>query len=263
MTLNVTGKHRYDYVYRPEGEENKTQIVERCQGYCGIQWCDGYGMLLILTTFTYIGLLYYQIIKPRYGRQIYDRSLRPVHTLLAGILSNRSIYYAIEHVINIVNCLNCVYFVQIMHYHCIGATACRPGDLPLLRHNVFQRKAEITVWHRNFIWYWICVFKTYRPCKCHRLRLDSNLRVDSIGKWYSHRLHNSYLFFNRLIGVQWFVVFLCNFCWAYFAFEWKWADWFLAVLAIKRHIFWIMQKKEVALCLAIYWFSRKVHLRLR
>lgn len=65
----------------------ESNLVPRCRGSCGIQWCDGYGMLLILTTFTYVGLLYYQVIKPRYGRQIYEQSLKPLQSCLSGLFA--------------------------------------------------------------------------------------------------------------------------------------------------------------------------------
>ncbi|XP_053677626.1 solute carrier family 28 member 3-like [Anopheles nili] len=38
-----------------------------CQTNCGMQWCDGYGMLVLLLGFTYAGLLYYLLLKPRLG----------------------------------------------------------------------------------------------------------------------------------------------------------------------------------------------------
>lgn len=76
-------------IVTPANNTTQPPLVDRCRGYCGIQWCDGYGMLLILTLFTYIGLLYYQVIKPRYGRRIYNESLKPIHTTLSVWLAKR------------------------------------------------------------------------------------------------------------------------------------------------------------------------------
>lgn len=44
--------------------------TQYCQGDCGFEWCDGYGMLLILTVPTYLALFYYKLFKPKYGASI-------------------------------------------------------------------------------------------------------------------------------------------------------------------------------------------------
>lgn len=68
---------------------NDTKPSERCKGYCGIQWCDGYGMLLILTVITYFCLFYYNCFKPKYGEHLYGNYLEPLHNCLSSLVSNR------------------------------------------------------------------------------------------------------------------------------------------------------------------------------
>lgn len=38
--------------------------------HCDLEWCDGYGMLLIIIGFVYIGLFYYLIVKRYFGKYI-------------------------------------------------------------------------------------------------------------------------------------------------------------------------------------------------
>ena len=47
-----------------------------------MQWCDGYGMLLILTIIVYIGLIFFLVFKPRYGTQVYDAVIAPIELAL-------------------------------------------------------------------------------------------------------------------------------------------------------------------------------------
>lgn len=44
---------------------------------CGIRFCSGYGMLVLLLGFIYVGLFYYQIFKPRVGRKLHQQFLHP------------------------------------------------------------------------------------------------------------------------------------------------------------------------------------------
>lgn len=60
-----------------------------CPTYCGIQWCNGYGMLLILFVLTYIGLFYYQIVKPLWGARIYKTILWPINRAARAIFSQQ------------------------------------------------------------------------------------------------------------------------------------------------------------------------------
>ncbi|EZA61523.1 hypothetical protein DMN91_003553 [Ooceraea biroi] len=48
-----------------------------CKGNCDFQWCNGYGMLLILAGLTYIGLFYFLIVKRYFGKHII-RCCRPL-----------------------------------------------------------------------------------------------------------------------------------------------------------------------------------------
>ncbi|XP_034652477.1 solute carrier family 28 member 3 [Drosophila subobscura] len=44
---------------------------------CGINFCSGYGMLLLLLGFIYLGLFYYYIFKPRVGLWLHREYLKP------------------------------------------------------------------------------------------------------------------------------------------------------------------------------------------
>ncbi|XP_022221556.2 LOW QUALITY PROTEIN: solute carrier family 28 member 3 [Drosophila obscura] len=44
---------------------------------CGINWCSGYGMLLLVLGFIYIGMFYYYIFKPRVGLWLHREYLKP------------------------------------------------------------------------------------------------------------------------------------------------------------------------------------------
>ncbi|EDW01796.1 GH21636 [Drosophila grimshawi] len=47
------------------------------QSECGIRFCSGYGMLVLLLGFIYIGLFYYLIFKPKLGRFLHTNYLHP------------------------------------------------------------------------------------------------------------------------------------------------------------------------------------------
>ncbi|KAG4076692.1 hypothetical protein HA402_001979 [Bradysia odoriphaga] len=66
-----------------ETEEERICGVE----YCGIQWCDGYGMLLIVYGFIYAGVFYY-LIKRLFGKQIMQ-SFVPMRKLIDKVFSVR------------------------------------------------------------------------------------------------------------------------------------------------------------------------------
>ncbi|ETN59423.1 sodium/nucleoside cotransporter 1 [Anopheles darlingi] len=44
-----------------------------CKPNCGIRWCDGFGMLLLLLAFIYAGLLYFLVIKPGISEKLKAR----------------------------------------------------------------------------------------------------------------------------------------------------------------------------------------------
>ena len=41
-------------------------------------WCDGVGLLIVITGIVYVGLFYFQIVKRFWGEAIYRRLLRPI-----------------------------------------------------------------------------------------------------------------------------------------------------------------------------------------
>ncbi|KAG7209814.1 hypothetical protein KM043_011428 [Ampulex compressa] len=54
---------------------------------CEFEWCNGYGMFLIIVTFTYAGIFYYWILKPYFGKSIV-RCCQPL-TRITGPLRGR------------------------------------------------------------------------------------------------------------------------------------------------------------------------------
>lgn len=47
----------------------------------GRYWCDGDGLLIIITFLVLVGLFYFQILKPYFGRTIYKKVLKPIGIL--------------------------------------------------------------------------------------------------------------------------------------------------------------------------------------
>ncbi|XP_041772131.1 solute carrier family 28 member 3-like isoform X1 [Anopheles merus] len=59
--------------------------LEYEQTECGMQWCDGYGMLVLLVGFVYLGLLYYHVAKPLLGRHFKEFIVQPVTRMVVHI----------------------------------------------------------------------------------------------------------------------------------------------------------------------------------
>lgn len=54
-----------------------------------IDWCDGVGLLILLTSVTYAGLFYYQIVKRFWGKTIYRRAMLPMRTVFRRVWAFR------------------------------------------------------------------------------------------------------------------------------------------------------------------------------
>ncbi|XP_050072867.1 solute carrier family 28 member 3-like [Anopheles maculipalpis] len=65
------------------------QHEQTCVSNCGMQWCDGYGMLVLLLGFVYAGLLYFLFLKPRLEGSLY-RKLRPVGSHFQRMFQTRT-----------------------------------------------------------------------------------------------------------------------------------------------------------------------------
>lgn len=48
-----------------------------CVNDCELKLCTPYGMLLFVLGSTYVGLIYFKIIKPYFGRTIYKGLMQP------------------------------------------------------------------------------------------------------------------------------------------------------------------------------------------
>ncbi|XP_058466062.1 sodium/nucleoside cotransporter 1 isoform X1 [Malaya genurostris] len=59
-----------------------------CKKNCGMQWCDGYGMLVLLLGFLYLGLVYFQILKPLLARTFKQFIAQPLSRLLSETFSS-------------------------------------------------------------------------------------------------------------------------------------------------------------------------------
>jgi hypothetical protein len=65
--------------------ENILFLGEFCANDCQLTLCSSYGMLLLVFVATYLGLIYYKLIKKYYGKTIYESIIRP---LSLGIQDN-------------------------------------------------------------------------------------------------------------------------------------------------------------------------------
>lgn len=70
-------------------ELSKPVEIGYCPGYCGMEWCDGYGLLLILFVLTYLSLFYYHIIKPYFGSKLYGTVIGPFINCVKAMLRKR------------------------------------------------------------------------------------------------------------------------------------------------------------------------------
>ncbi|XP_069702918.1 uncharacterized transporter YutK-like isoform X2 [Periplaneta americana] len=59
------------------------------KGDCDLEWCDGFGMLIIVLAVTYIGIFYYQIVKKYFGKTIYENVLHPVGKQWSSLMKQR------------------------------------------------------------------------------------------------------------------------------------------------------------------------------
>ncbi|XP_055535811.1 solute carrier family 28 member 3 [Wyeomyia smithii] len=55
---------------------------ETCRTDCGMQWCDGYGMLVLLLGFLYLGLVYFLVLKPLIGKAFKQNISKPLSRFL-------------------------------------------------------------------------------------------------------------------------------------------------------------------------------------
>ncbi|XP_055631867.1 sodium/nucleoside cotransporter 1-like [Toxorhynchites rutilus septentrionalis] len=75
VALNVAVIIFFGFATNHYLEKEKT-----CLKNCGMQWCDGYGMLILLLGFIYCGLVYYNIVKPLLGKPFKQSIVRPLRT---------------------------------------------------------------------------------------------------------------------------------------------------------------------------------------
>lgn len=81
-----------EQIWPPALTENGTvedQNNNRCPGYCGIEWCNGYGMLILLFVLTYVTLFYFHILKRFWGKKINGSILKPISHTTSRIFSHR------------------------------------------------------------------------------------------------------------------------------------------------------------------------------
>uniref|UniRef100_A0A1A9VTA3 Sodium/nucleoside cotransporter n=1 Tax=Glossina austeni TaxID=7395 RepID=A0A1A9VTA3_GLOAU len=75
-----------NHIVNEDGSGNQTNHL-----LCGIQYCDGYGFLALLLGFTYLGLFYYLVFKPKIGHRLYRSILKPLRTKYLHFSKQRSI----------------------------------------------------------------------------------------------------------------------------------------------------------------------------
>lgn len=54
----------------------------------GVDWCDGVGLLIVVTAVVYVGLFYFQVVK-RFWAKTIARTMRPVMKRVKRITNNR------------------------------------------------------------------------------------------------------------------------------------------------------------------------------
>ncbi|XP_055606899.1 solute carrier family 28 member 3 [Uranotaenia lowii] len=59
-----------------------------CIEGCGMQWCTGYGFLVLLLGFIYLGLVYYQVLKPTLRKAYVNNIGRPITKFLGNVFSS-------------------------------------------------------------------------------------------------------------------------------------------------------------------------------
>ncbi|XP_049308837.1 solute carrier family 28 member 3 [Bactrocera dorsalis] len=75
--LVVAGYFAYATYHYIDVENNECDSLKPNE-LCGIQFCSGYGLLVLLLAFIYLGLLYFQIIKPKVGRTLHPNYIYPL-----------------------------------------------------------------------------------------------------------------------------------------------------------------------------------------
>lgn len=53
-----------------------------------MQWCSGYGMLVLLLGFVYLGLVYFHIVKPLLRKPFKSNVVKPLSRTLGNFFSN-------------------------------------------------------------------------------------------------------------------------------------------------------------------------------
>uniref|UniRef100_A0A8D8BK10 Sodium/nucleoside cotransporter n=4 Tax=Culex pipiens TaxID=7175 RepID=A0A8D8BK10_CULPI len=61
---------------------------ETCSTGCGMQWCSGYGMLVLLLGFVYLGLVYFHIVKPLLRKPFKSNVVKPLSRTLGNFFSS-------------------------------------------------------------------------------------------------------------------------------------------------------------------------------
>lgn len=67
-------------------------------------------MLLILTILTYLGLLYYNVFKPKYGRDFSEAYLKPIEGHLSNIFRSRYLPNFIMESLKFKS-IHCIYYI--------------------------------------------------------------------------------------------------------------------------------------------------------
>ncbi|ODM88539.1 Sodium/nucleoside cotransporter 2 [Orchesella cincta] len=63
-----------------------TAILYKDRNELPWEWCDGHGLLIILTGLTYTLLLYFHVLKPRFGKQINNAVIKPAVSTASALV---------------------------------------------------------------------------------------------------------------------------------------------------------------------------------
>ena len=80
-----------------------------CDGSCSLEWCNGYGMLIILYASVYLGLIYFQIIKPYLRKPFHRGIMIPTQKFINNLFISQNTKYIIYLVLIVAFVLFCYF----------------------------------------------------------------------------------------------------------------------------------------------------------
>lgn len=207
-----------------------------------MQWCNGYGMLLILILLVYVSLFYFKIVKPIFTRK-FGHNLRRTDATTVKIYETR--WKHDPRWISLLNSIMEFYFfyrlfrVSIVGVLLIAFTIFLVIDTSGSRDRLRSLLGIFVLFGIGY------VFSANRSKVCMFW-----IKANRIERKISHFCGFSIF---RSIGVQLYVALWCSFFWGYFAFVWQSVEKYFHVLVIKCPAFSNMLRPAQNLYMEINW----------